>query len=64
MRGVDSIYYLLVWEVVVPGVKSSLLVRCSHQKRMEVCLHNKTKTVNSAYQCSVVACDFVCWGHC
>lgn len=34
----ESVYYLLVWEVVVPGVKSSLPVQCSYQNRMEVYL--------------------------
>lgn len=35
--------YLSVWELVVPDVKSSLSVQCSHQKRMEVYLGSKNR---------------------
>ncbi len=35
------VYYLSVWEVVVPDVKSSLSFQCSYQNRMEVYLRDK-----------------------
>lgn len=37
----SNVYYLSVWEVVVPDIKSFLSVQCKYQNRMEVYLGDK-----------------------